>query len=107
MNLVSSDVGILCRDSTPTSRRNAILSRSLLSTQSVQHLSFSTDERFLLGCGGENLVYVWDTKTGELVVGKRYTEPATLGQWTSVKQAGRRNVYHVRLVLLPRAGVER
>eukprot|EP00904_Undaria_pinnatifida_P004386 jgi/Undpi1/13949/HiC_scaffold_9.g03600.m1 len=32
----------------------------------VCRLSFSPDEKFLLGCGLDRLVYVWDTSTGEL-----------------------------------------
>lgn len=63
--------------------------------QRVCHLSFSPDVRFLLGCGGDGLVYVWDTSTGELVTGKQYAEPSTLGEWTAVKLTGRRPVYEV------------
>lgn len=44
-------------------------------------------------------MYVWDTSTGELVTGKQYAEPSTLGEWTAVKLTGRRPVYEVgRLV---------
>ena len=68
------------------------------SVQGVCHLSFSPDHRFLLGCGGDHLVYVWDTSTGELVTGKQYAESATLGEWVAVKQSGRRAMYHVRLI---------
>lgn len=63
--------------------------------QRVCHVSFSPDARFLLGCGGDGLVYVWDTSTGELVTGKQYAEPSTLGEWTTVKLTGRRPVYEV------------
>lgn len=63
-------------------------------------MSFSPDEKFLLGCGGDRLVYVWDTSTGELVTGKQYSEPSTLGEWTGVKLSGRRPIYEVRVVLL-------
>ena len=58
-------------------------------------MSFSPDQKFLLGCGGDRLVYVWDTSTGELVTGKQYSEPSTLGEWTGVKLSGRRPIYEV------------
>ncbi|CAM9173677.1 unnamed protein product [Ectocarpus sp. 12 AP-2014] len=66
-------------------------------TERVCHLSFSPDSRFLLGCGGDGLVYVWDTSTGELVTGKQYAEPSKLGEWTTVKLSGRRPVYEICL----------
>ncbi|CAM9464894.1 unnamed protein product [Scytosiphon promiscuus] len=66
-------------------------------TQGVRHLSFSPDQKFLLGCGGDRLVYVWDTSTGELVTGKQYSEPSTLGEWTSVKLSGRTPIYEICL----------
>ncbi|CAM9343933.1 unnamed protein product [Laminaria digitata] len=66
-------------------------------TEGVCHLSFSPDEKFLLGCGLDRLVYVWDTSTGELVTGKQYSEPSTLGEWSAVKISGRRTVYEICL----------
>lgn len=70
--------------------------------QGVCHLSFSPDQKFLLGCGGDRLVYVWDTSTGELVTGKQYSEPSTLGEWTAVKLSGRRTIYDVGWKIDPR-----
>lgn len=64
--------------------------------QEVCHLSFSPDERFLLGCGRDRLAYIWDTGTGELVTGKQYPEPATLGIWGAVSPSGRRSIYQAR-----------
>ena len=40
-------------------------------------------------------MYVWDTSTGELVTGKQYSEPSTLGEWSAVKISGRRTIYQV------------
>ncbi|CAM9091506.1 unnamed protein product [Hapterophycus canaliculatus] len=68
-------------------------------TEDVRHLSFSPDQKFLLGCGGDRLVYVWDTSTGELVTGKQYPEPSSLGEWTAVKLSGRRPVYEICLCI--------
>lgn len=45
-------------------------------------------------------MYVWDTSTGELVTGKQYPEPSTLGEWTEVKLSGRRPIYEVGLFML-------
>lgn len=63
--------------------------------QGVNHLSFSPDQKFLLGCGKNRLTYVWDTDTGELVTGKQFPESATLAQWCEVKVSGRRRTYPV------------
>lgn len=79
----------------PTPLSLALSLVSLDGSQDVCHLSFSPDEKFLLGCGGDRLVYVWDTSTGELVTGKQYAEPSTLGEWTGVKLSGRRPIYEV------------
>lgn len=78
----------------PASYRSSLFG-TLGALQDVCHLSFSPDEKFLLGCGGDHLVYVWDTSTGELVTGKQYPEPSTLGEWTGVKLSGRRPIYEV------------
>ncbi|CAM9617784.1 unnamed protein product, partial [Discosporangium mesarthrocarpum] len=68
-------------------------------SEGICHLSFSPDQRFLLGCGLDCLVYVWDTSTGEVISGKKFAKPATLAQWGVVDESGRRPVYHVCLCI--------
>ena len=47
-----------------SSGRRLLVLRGL--TVKVNILAFSTDEKFLCGCGEDSLLYIWDVGTGEV-----------------------------------------
>lgn len=47
----------------------------------VNLLEFSEDGKFLLGCGDDSLLYVWDVVSGEVVYGQRFDKPVSVVKW--------------------------
>ena len=66
-------------------------------TQGVDLLRFSPDERFLVACGRDCLLHIWDVATGEVVLGKRFPKPVALCVWGDVVTSGRRAKYELSL----------
>mmetsp|Transcript_31645 Transcript_31645/g.97815 ORF Transcript_31645/g.97815 Transcript_31645/m.97815 type:complete len:700 (+) Transcript_31645:71-2170(+) len=64
-------------------------------TRRVAILEFSDDTRFLAAVGEDCVLYIWDTASGEVVFGKRYTKQLSLFQWIGTQDCGRRRVYRL------------
>jgi cilia- and flagella-associated protein 52 len=64
-------------------------------TQRVNHIEFSTDERFLCAMGEDCLLYVWELATSEVVYGQKLPVPASILKWVEHKQENRRISYEL------------
>lgn len=64
-------------------------------TQRVNHIEFSTDERFLCAMGEDCLLYVWELATSEVVYGQKLPVPASILKWVEHKQENRRISYEM------------
>ena len=64
-------------------------------TAKVNIISFSTDERFVCGCGEDALMYIWDVATGEVVFGQRLASAVSVLQWVEHRLENRRYVYEL------------
>mmetsp|Transcript_9578 Transcript_9578/g.14420 ORF Transcript_9578/g.14420 Transcript_9578/m.14420 type:complete len:697 (-) Transcript_9578:178-2268(-) len=80
--------------STATGKRLVAL-RGL--TQRVNIITFSTDEKFLCGCGEDCLLYVWELSSGEVVFGQRNTTPVSIVKWVEHYVQNRRVVYDLAI----------
>lgn len=49
-------------------------------------IAFSSDERFLCGCGDDCLLYIWDVSTGEVVYGQKVASPVAILAWADQKK---------------------
>jgi WD40 repeat protein len=52
----------------------------------VTMIAFSTDERFLCGCGEDCLMYIWDLTTGEVIYGQKTAFPISILTWAEHKK---------------------
>jgi WD40 repeat protein len=47
----------------------------------VNLLEFSEDNKFLIGCGEDCLLYVWEVSSGEVVYVQRFDKPVSVIKW--------------------------
>eukprot|EP00442_Polarella_glacialis_P000386 CAMPEP_0115057730 /NCGR_PEP_ID=MMETSP0227-20121206/5933_1 /TAXON_ID=89957 /ORGANISM="Polarella glacialis, Strain CCMP 1383" /LENGTH=617 /DNA_ID=CAMNT_0002442591 /DNA_START=85 /DNA_END=1938 /DNA_ORIENTATION=- len=57
---------------------------------SVLCVKFSPDGRFLVATGANQMIYVWDVSTGEVVYNRRTESPCFLGVWGAIQDTGGR-----------------
>ena len=62
-------------------------------TGSVLALAFSPDERYLAALGQNNVLYIWDMQSGEVVVGTQYGSSVGTVKWIAVDTSSRRPSY--------------
>ncbi|OLP80372.1 WD repeat-containing protein 16 [Symbiodinium microadriaticum] len=55
---------------------------------SVLCVKFSPDGRFLVAAGANQMLYVWDVSTGEVVYNRRTESPCFLGVWGPILETG-------------------
>ena len=58
-------------------------------------MEFSDDGKFLLGCGEDSLLYVWEIFSGEVVYGQRFDKPVTVIKWCYSFLENRRTSYEL------------
>jgi len=57
---------------------------------SVLCVRFSPDGRFLVATGANQMIFVWDVSTGEVVYSRRTESPCFLGVWGDIQDTGGR-----------------
>ncbi|CAE7731088.1 CFAP52 [Symbiodinium microadriaticum] len=62
---------------------------------SVLCVKFSPDGRFLVAAGANQMLYVWDVSTGEVVYNRRTESPCFLGVWGPILETGRYPSYQL------------
>ncbi|KAJ8604442.1 hypothetical protein CTAYLR_000901 [Chrysophaeum taylorii] len=73
----------------------------------VNLVAFSPDARFVSGCGEDDLAFVWDVNTGEIVFATRFPKPLTMFLWVKVDVDGpRRFAYRIATAQSGSAGVD-
>lgn len=60
-------------------------------------IAFSTDERFLCGCGEDSLLYIWDLATGEVIFGQQQAFQITLCKWAEHRKDNHNIAYELIL----------
>ena len=69
-------------------------------TSRVNVIDFSPDERFVIGCGEDSLIYLWDASTGEVIYGQRVAHNVSLVKWVDCFQDSNRCVcYELTFVI--------
>lgn len=61
----------------------------------VNLLEFSDDGKFLLGCGEDSLLYVWEIFSGEVVYCQRFDKPVSVVKWCHSFLDNRRTSYEL------------
>lgn len=61
----------------------------------VNIVAFSTDERFICGCGEDCLLYIWDLTTGEVVYGQKLQQPVSIMKWVDHKKVNHNIAYEL------------
>jgi WD40 repeat protein len=54
----------------------------------VTHIEYSQDDRFLLACGLDNSIFIWDLKSGDKIFHRIYEFPITCAFWTTITLEG-------------------
>lgn len=62
-------------------------------TERVSHCSLSPDDRFVIGCGQDCLLYIWDLMSGDMIYGQRMQHPVSVLEWGEVKANGHEYSY--------------
>ncbi|CAJ1402866.1 unnamed protein product [Effrenium voratum] len=62
---------------------------------SVLCVRFSPDGRFLVATGANQMLFLWDVSTGEVVYNRRTESPCFLGVWGSILESGRYPSYQL------------
>jgi len=58
-------------------------------------VKFSEDGRFLVGTGANQMIFVWDVSTGEVVYSRRTESPCFMAAWGPTDTAGRHPSYQL------------
>jgi WD40 repeat protein len=50
----------------------------------ITHIEFSQDDKYILSCGLDNSIFIWDMKSGERVFSRIFEFPITCAFWTTI-----------------------
>ena len=61
----------------------------------VNILEFSEDSKYIIGCGDDSLLYIWEIMTGEVIYGQRFDKPVSVVKWANSYMDKRRTAYEL------------
>lgn len=61
----------------------------------VNAIAFSTDDKYVCGCGDDNSLYIWDINTAELIYGQKLSGTPSVLRWTSHQKVNHYTKYEL------------